>query len=225
MSYRDASLPVSERVATLVLLGLDDAQAVAALSTALGSPFEAMGAAHLPAAVSNGPGARTLIRIEGFGSSVEYRLGELRKLLRRYGAADVIEGEPAEALWRQIRDAIPLVEPHDKAVWRISTAPTEGPSFTALLSRSLDARWFYDWGGGLVWLACDAAGDAGAAAIRAALRSTGGHATLVRAPAEVRAAIDVFEPMSEPIQRLASGIKASFDPAGIFNPGRMHAGI
>jgi glycolate oxidase FAD binding subunit len=54
---------------------------------------------------------------------------------------------------------------------------------------------------------------------------SGGHATLVRAPAETRAAIDVFEPMSEPIRRLTAGIKASFDPVGILNPGRMHAGI
>src|SRR5215218_10490167 len=41
-------LPRAERIATLVLRGLDDARAVEALSLALGSPFEATGAAHLP---------------------------------------------------------------------------------------------------------------------------------------------------------------------------------
>ena len=42
-------LPVQERVATLVISGLDDARAIAALAAALGSPFELTGAAHLPA--------------------------------------------------------------------------------------------------------------------------------------------------------------------------------
>jgi glycolate oxidase FAD binding subunit len=37
--------------------------------------------------------------------------------------------------------------------------------------------------------------------------------------------VDVFEPMSEPVQRLTGGIKASFDPGAILNPGRMYAGI
>ena len=58
-------LPRAERIATLVLRGLDDARAVEALSLALGSPFEVTGAAHLPAKL-DGEGARTLIRIEGF---------------------------------------------------------------------------------------------------------------------------------------------------------------
>jgi glycolate oxidase FAD binding subunit len=217
-------LPVSERVATLVLRDLDDRTAVAALSAGLGSPFEVNGAAHLPAGIL-GDRPRTLMRIEGFATSVAYRLGELKRLLRRSGAAEVVEGEEAAALWRAIRNVDPFAEPRESAVWRISTAPTHGPDLTAHVSRSLDARWYYDWGGGLVWLACAASGDAGAAAIRAAVRQTGGHATLVRAPAEVRASVPVFQPMSEPLQRLTAGIKASFDPAGILNPGRMYAGI
>jgi glycolate oxidase FAD binding subunit len=218
-------LPIAEHGATLAFAGLDDVRAVTLLSEALGSPFEAIGAAHLPAAVSPDGNARTLIRIEGFETSVRYRLGELKRLLRRYGEPEVLEGDAAAALWRAVRDVGPLTEPRDTAVWRISTAPTEGPAFTARLARHLDARWYYDWGGGLVWLACPATGDAGAAAIRAALATSGGHATLVRAPAKIRAAIDVFEPMAEPVRRLTAEIKRSFDPAGIFNPGRMHAGI
>ena len=75
-------LPRAERVATLVLRGLDDARAVEALSLAIGSPFEVTGAAHLPAAF-DGEGARTLLRIEGFTVSIEYRLGELKRLLKR----------------------------------------------------------------------------------------------------------------------------------------------
>ena len=230
-------LPKPERTATLVLGGLDDRAAVAALSAALGSPFEVTGAAHLPDHLPGHlPGAaagegRTLIRIEGFAASVEYRLGALRRLLRRAGDADILEGEVAASLWRSVRDAALFAHEVDatsrglaSAVWRISVAPTYGPVVTEAIGRAMPARWYYDWGGGLVWLACEASGDAGAAMIRAALGGRG-HATLVRAPVEIRAVIDVFEPMGEPLRRLTAGIKASLDPDGVFNPGRIYAGV
>ncbi len=216
-------LPKAERAATLIFRGLDDVRAVEALSQALGSPYEITGAAHVPA--PDVQGARTLLRIEGFSFSVDYRLNELRRLLKRYGSPEILERKGADALWQSVRDATLLADPHDRAIWRVSTAPTRGPELTARMARSIDTRWYYDWGGGLIWVATDPRGDAGAAAIRQALRATGGHATLVRAPAEVRAAVDVFEPQAEALMRISAGIKASLDPAGVLNPGRMYAGI
>jgi glycolate oxidase FAD binding subunit len=213
-------LPVPERVATLVFAGLDDSRAIEALSAALGSPFELTGAAHLPAGL-DGAEARTLMRLEGFSDSIDYRLGELRRLLKRFGAPEVVE---AADLWGRIRDAAPFAGT-DAAVWRLSTAPTRGPALTAGIARTLQARWYYDWGGGLVWLETASEGDAGAAAIRAAVKAQGGHATLVRAPDAVRAAVPVFEPLAEPLMRVSQGIKAAHDPAGVFNPGRMYAGV
>jgi glycolate oxidase FAD binding subunit len=217
-------LPVQERVTTLVFAGLDDARAVAALSAALGSPFELTGAAHLPAGCGASQ-ARTAMRVEGFSDSVAYRLGELTKLLRRFGAPEVVEGEAGTDLWTAIRDVLPLAEPVDTAIWRISTAPTHAPALTAAVAAKRAARWFYDWGGGLIWLATAAEGDAGAAAVRAAVAKHGGHATLVRAPDAVRAAVPVFEPLSEPLMRITTGLKAAHDPGGLFNPGRMYASV
>jgi glycolate oxidase FAD binding subunit len=217
-------LPRPERVATLVLSGLDDSRGVEALCAALASPFEATGAAHLPAGL-DGEGARTLVRIEGFEASVSYRLGQLARVLRPFGSAAFLEGDAAAELWRGVRDAKPLADLREAVVWRISTAPTMGPGIAAAIARARPSRWFFDWGGGLLWLSTDASGDAGAAAIRTALRESGGHATLVRAPAEVRAAVDVFEPPSAAAMRVTAGIKAAFDPAGVLNPGRMYAGV
>ena len=86
-------LPMAEQVATLVLHGLDDRRAISALAAGLGSPFEVSGAAHLPASIERVP--KTLLRLEGFAASVDYRIGELRRLLRGFGTADVISGETA----------------------------------------------------------------------------------------------------------------------------------
>ncbi|SEO62446.1 glycolate oxidase FAD binding subunit [Methylobacterium sp. ap11] len=214
-------LPVPERTATLVLAGLDDARAVEAMSVALGSPFEITGAAHLPEGI-DGP-ARTLLRIEGFSASVDYRLGQLTRLLRGFTPPATREGEEAASQWRAVRDVLPFAG-GDEAVWRLSTAPGRGPAVAAAIAAARPARWFYDWGGGLIWLATPATGDAGAEVVRAAL-APGGHATLVRAPDAVRAAVPVFEPLSEPLMRITAGLKAAHDPAGLFNPGRMYAGI
>jgi glycolate oxidase FAD binding subunit len=216
-------LPKPERMATLVIRGLKDAQAIDALSQALGSPFDVTGAAHLPS--KDRQGAGTLIRLEGFSVSVDYRLGELRRLLKRFGSTDILEGRGAEALWQSVRDATVLGPPGERAIWRVSVPPMKGPDFTSRIAQSIDAQWFYDWGGGLIWIATPADGDAGASALREATRALGGHATLVRAPTEVRSAVDVFEPQSDAVMTLTRGIKASFDPSGILNPGRMYAGI
>ena len=217
-------LPRQERVATLVFHGLDDARAVEALAAALGSPFELTGAAHLPAGLGHAQ-ARTCMRLEGFSDSIAYRLGELSRLLRRYGQPDVVEDEAGAALWRAIRDVEPFAASRASAIWRISTAPVRGAALAAAIGAQRDARWYFDWGGGLIWLATDASGDAGTGSVRGAVHAYGGHATLIRAPDAVRAVVAPFEPQAEPLMRLTAGIKAAHDPNGVFNPGRMYAGV
>ncbi|PZU93046.1 MAG: glycolate oxidase subunit GlcE [Chelatococcus sp.] len=215
-------LPRPERIVTLQWRGLSDEEGVALLAKALGSPFEPMAAAHLPAGIA-GEAALTLLRLENFADSIEYRSGELALLLGEYGVPERLEGEDSSSLWRDIRDARVFAGTQE-AVWRLSLAPTNGPKAMAALAIP-QARWFYDWGGGLVWLAVPAQGDAGASAIRAAVARLGGYATLVRAPDAVRAAVPVFQPLAEPLMRVSAGIKASFDPDGIFEPGRIYVGM
>ena len=217
-------LPKPERILTLTWRGLSDETAVALLCTALGSPYEPFAAAHLPAGIG-AEQPSTLLRLENFSDSIDYRSRELVALLAAHGTPERIEGEASVELWRDVRDAR-VFAGTDEAVWRLSVAPTDGPKATAAIAaRVPGARWFYDWGGGLVWLAVPAGADAAADAIRTAIRPLGGHATLVRAPAAIRASVPVFEPLPEPLMRLTAGIKTSFDPAGIFEPGRMYAGI
>ena len=57
--------------------------------------------------------------------------------------------------------------------------------------------------------------------LRARLGRVDGHATLVRAPAEVRARIAPFPPEPAPVAALSAGLRARFDPRGILNPGLM----
>jgi glycolate oxidase FAD binding subunit len=121
-----------------------------------------------------------------------------------------------------------MADLREHAVWRVSVAPARGAELAEAVARVLDAEWFLDWGGGLVWLAMPETGDAGAAAIRAAIRGAdgrgSGHATLVKASPETRRAVAVFEPLAAPLAALSRRVKEAFDPARILNPGRIAEG-
>ncbi len=226
-------LPAPERTRTVLVFGLEPAAAVEALGAALGSAHEVSGAAHMPAeaaarsAVSYVAGAGaavTAVRVEGFPASVDARCQALRDLLGRFGAVEELHSKNSGTLWREIRDVRAFAD-ESGPLWRLSLPPASGAEAAARVAEQVEARALFDWGGGLVWLAVGDAEDAGEAAVRAAAAFAGGHATLVRAAAPVRAARAVFQPQAPSVAALTARIKRAFDPAGVLNPGRMYAGV
>jgi glycolate oxidase FAD binding subunit len=213
------TVPAPERTATLMLKGLSDAAAQAAMTAALAGPYEVSGAAHLP-------GERlTLLRLEGHAPSVAARRDALGAALARCGPIESVDNDASLVRWRQVRDAMPFAGLPEHAIWRVSVAPSAGPPLVATLSPALDFQHFYDWGGGLVWLAVAGSEDGGAAAIRAALPDNSGHATLLRAGEAMRERVPVFQPFPDALATLSARVKATFDPAGILNPGRMYKDV
>ena len=215
-------LPRPEAARSILIRGLDDATAQRAMSAALNSSHEVSGAAHLPGGENGRDQPLTLLRLEGPEPSVAARAIALSAELATFGAIDEARGADSVRLWQGLRDAAPLSAAADRAVWRVSVAPTTGPALAAEVARHLDARHFYDWGGGLVWLAVAGAEDGGAAAIRAALGASGGHATLIRAAPALRAAVPVFQPQPAALAALTRRVKESFDPKRVLNRGRMY---
>ena len=204
-------LPRTAATAVLLIEGLGDAQAVQAMSVALGSPFEVTGAAHAPKGIDGVP--VTMIRVEGFESSVSYRAWGLRRLLAVYGEIGV-ETDPAKtaAGWAWVRN----VEAFHGApgdVWRLSVKPSDGPG---VAERAEADGLLYDWGGGLIWVRVPAGTD-----LRARLGRFQGHATLVRASEATRAALPVFQPEPATVAAISRGLRERFDPRGILNPGLM----
>jgi len=228
-------LPRPEKTRTVVVFGLDDHGAVAAMIAALNAPHEVSGAAHLPASrarrsavshVAASGRSATLLRVEGPGPSVEHRCAALRRELAGFGAMEELHSVNSAVIWREIGDADVLSDDRERVIWRVSLPPASAPALIAALTRGIDVRYFFDWGGGLVWLAVaseDRLGgdDGGAAAIRAAVAGAGGYATLIRGAAALRSVVDVFEPQSGALAALGGRVKASFDPRRVLNPGRM----
>lgn len=120
------------------------------------------------------------------------------------------EGE-VDALWTGLREqALPFFELQaGEALWRVSL-----PDTAAVLGLG---PTLIEWGGAQRWLKRPARE---AAAIRQAAAQASGHATLFRSADK---SVPVFTPLSAPLARIHQALKQQFDPAGVFNPGRLSA--
>jgi glycolate oxidase FAD binding subunit len=221
-------LPRAEDCATVLVLGLTDVRANEAMSAAMGSSCEVSAATHLPqwpadsVAELNFPGnAVTALRLEGISQSVAYRKMKLEELLRPFGELGALDAAKSRAFWKRIRDVAPFADRTERAVWKISTTPSLAPGIAAGINTAVGALYYYDWAGGLLWLEMPD-GKPQEGAVRTAL-SARGHATLIRASAAARAAAHVFEPLDPVRAAISQRLKASFDPKGVLNPGRIYA--
>ncbi len=159
--------PIAEDERTLVIAGLSDQTAVQALRDGLSSPCEVSAAAHLPENIAGLSSvapirligtATTLMRMEGSEKALTHRVERLRSDLRAQGHGRALAGgksgtfvisrEDSQALWREIRD-VAYFAGSERPLWRVSVAPKDGPAVAAAAGAE---SWFYDWGGGLLWL-------------------------------------------------------------------------
>lgn len=233
-------MPKAEQTKTLLIVGTSDRDAMALMSVAMGSTLDVSGAAYLPknvvsksslAEISGIDQGTTLLRLEGYEASLGARVEALKSLVAKEGhtlkpmaghdGIALLDDTVSEILWQEVSDVAFLAK-GDHAIWRISTAPSHALG----LATSIGAdAWYCDWAGGLVWMAVNAAGSADEEIVRQAVARAGGHATLMRAPDDVRCRVSVFQPQTEPLATLTQNIKKAFDPQKILNFGRMYADV
>jgi glycolate oxidase FAD binding subunit len=139
--------------------------------------------------------------------------------LRLSGAAAAVEAaqrklggqvlEDADAFWASLRD-----QAHGYfsggSLWRMAV-----PSHASAMI--LRGEQLIEWGGAQRWLKVDGAVEADS--IRRTVAASGGHATLFRSADK---SAGVFHPLAPAVAKIHERLKQSFDPAGIFNPGRMY---
>ena len=100
-----------------------------------------------------------------------------------------------------------VLQDKEQGLWRLSV-----PSVAPVLN--LQGEQCIEWGGAQRWLKTTAS----AAEIRAVAEQVGGHATLFKGGDK---SVGVFHPLQPAVERIHRNLKNAFDPAGIFNPGRM----
>jgi glycolate oxidase FAD binding subunit len=220
-------LPAPEKQRTVLVPVADVAAGHRCLTEQLRQAFEIDGAALLPAAAAARSGV-DLVRAPGGALAVMRLTGSPVSVADRCAALRAAVGMPSEelhsarsrALWTEINEVSSLLPAGAAALWRLSVPPASGARIAAQIGENED--WLMDWGGGRLWIARREASAADAAAVRKAVATIGGHATLMRGPDALRRVIDVF-PMEAPAD-LLQRTKAAFDPHGILNPGRMYRG-
>ncbi|MDC8760865.1 glycolate oxidase subunit GlcE [Janthinobacterium fluminis] len=189
-------LPKPYREAT-VALDMEQAEALRRLNDWGGQP--------LPISASVWSGGRLHLRLSGARAAVQ----AARLALGGDAAAEA----DADALWLALREQRHAFFERDggAALWRLGL-PSAAPPLT------LAGAQLIEWGGAQRWL--KSAADA--AAVRAAAAALGGHATLFRGGDKD---VGVFQPLAPAVAAIHRNLKQAFDPAGIFNPGRMYTGL
>lgn len=200
-------LPVAPAQATLAF-EMDQAQALAALNRWGGQPLPLNASCW----VSDQGRAMLYVRLRGAVAAVE-------SACRSMGG-QVLDDATTAPDWVACREQrLPFftAPSPDACLWRVSV-PQTTPVLPLAAQGSVGQ--LVEWHGALRWLWAPA--QVGAE-LRAAAQAVGGHATLWRAPAGVdKAAHGVFAPLSGPQLAIHRRLKAEFDPAGIFNPGRLY---
>lgn len=197
VALKTAPIPPSR--VTLRIGGIDAADAVPVLTDALTGPWDVSGAGWLPA-----EGA--VFRLEGLPGSVALRAQALSLVLASHGPIETVEPTAADAIWRRIgalgagwgAEAAGLME---GSVWRVVCRPSQAAGILA--ANRCNWPLAMDWGGALLVLGL---GSSDMPVLPAGARAAGLYAKSgVRLPAP--------DPV---IARLESGLRARFDPRGLF---------
>lgn len=130
---------------------------------------------------------------------------------RRDLGGEEIDNSHADAFWIGIREQKLAFFAGDAPLWRVSVPSTAAPL-------SIRDPQLIEWNGALRWFRT----DQNAAQVRECAQQAGGHATLFRGGDR---SAGVFTPLSPSLATIHQRLKAQFDPAGIFNPGRLYSTV
>ncbi|HXZ97140.1 MAG TPA: glycolate oxidase subunit GlcE [Burkholderiales bacterium] len=177
---------------TMLRFDLPEDKAIEMLNQWAGKP--------LPISASAYADGKLSVRLSGAKAAVE-------AISRKLGGERVAD-EQAEYFWNGIREQTDPFFTGAMPLWRLSIKSTTPPL-------KFPGSQLIEWGGSLRWLKS----NADAKTIRDAAAAAGGHATLFRANDKTAG---VFHPLSPALLKIHQRLKKNFDPAGIFNRGRMY---
>lgn len=187
-------LPVPVARATL-RFAMDAAEAVRKLNEWGGRPLPVTASAWCNGSLS--------VRLEGAAAAVDAACATL--------GGSRVEDSEALSYWNGVRDQADPFFAQPGPLWRLSVPSSSGP---LSMQEGVECAELIEWGGALRWWKT----GADAASVRRIAKAAGGHATLFRGGNRSEGVFAECEPV---LARLQKNVKAVFDPAGVFNRGRL----
>jgi len=133
---------------------------------------------------------------------------------KRLGGEILADGQ---AFWHSVNELQHGFFTSKKNLWRLSI-PSDTPHL------ELPGKQLIDWGGAQRWFIADK--EESADELFKLMDKVGGHAALFRCAAQAdNINADRFQPLSPALFALHAQLKRSFDPHGIFNPGRLYRNL
>ena len=208
-------LPVAPAEATLVF-EIDQARALEQLHLWGGQPLPLNASCWVQDHTAPGTPELLFVRLRGAAAAVQSAITRMTQDV----PGQPIDNAQAGPDWRACRDqTLPFCNAADHAgdaLWRLSV-PQNAPA--------LDLPWpqLVEWHGGQRWVW---APESALSTLREQTQAAGGSTTLFRATyvSSVRAT-STFDPLTSPLAQIHARLKAEFDPAHIFNPGRLIAAL
>jgi glycolate oxidase FAD binding subunit len=157
-----------------------------------------LGSQPFPLSASAWHAGFSRLRLSGSEQGVEHAIAELG-------------GEREDYDWAELREQSHDLFMPEQPITRVSLPPAS-PNLAA------DRPQIIEWGGAQRWLS----GEIDVAALRERVSQLGGGVCAFRDHA---VEVPVFQPLAPAILKLQRSIKSSFDPAGIFNAGRIYPGL
>ncbi|MBP9059290.1 MAG: glycolate oxidase subunit GlcE [Rhodoferax sp.] len=205
-------LPLAPAEATLVF-ELDQTRALAQLHRWGAQPLPLNASCWVRDDTAPGSPELLFVRLRGAVAAVE---SACRQMTREVPGTRM-DNAVAAPDWQRCRNLkLPFFTPPEAqnlALWRLSLPQTAPPLPLAFAQ-------FVEWHGGQRWLWAPVSA---LQQLRQAAEQLGGSATIfIAAHAEDTGASARFSPLKPPIDRIHEQLKAEFDPAGIFNRGRLY---
>ena len=139
--------------------------------------------------------------------------------LRLSGAKSAVEAtaekwsgqvmEQGDDFWKQLQHMQHEFFAGDEPLWRFSIGSTAADP-------ELEGPWLIDWAGSQRWYR----GEADMAKLESMAKRAGGQVSLFRGGDRTD---DVMHHQPEALQTIQKRLKESFDPDGLFNPGRLYS--
>lgn len=204
-------MPVMPAEATLVF-EIDQAHALDQLNAWGAKPLPLNASRWVQGDAQPGESGQLYVRLRGAAAAVNSAIGKMRQDLPGKSLDNAQAGPDWSACRDQTLAFFDAADHPDEALWRLSLPQTAPPL-------SLPWAQLVEWHGGLRWVW---ARESALHKLRDLTQTVGGFTTLFRAasPSGMRST-DRFDPLETPNDQIHARLKAEFDPAQIFNPGRL----